>query len=241
MAQHWSHLNLAAYSALPRRRLHPDDDTACTICHESFGSEAPVLLPCASFSSCQSFYHSDCLLMWLERQLTCPLCRRQFDNELGAASTLDFPSASSPLLPQSASPSSPSLWDGTVQLEWRVHGGDGVTRATPQNSLPSLSATSVSALLPTGIMGSVATARAIVASSTERGEIHMGARSASSRLLDRRPFVQGSATMPLGGWAGMQARRACGVTRVTPHESTLGQTRLLTPTHRLDAGTRREL
>lgn len=48
----------------------------CAICYEPF-SDTALTLPCAEHG-CLSFFHSDCIRPWFERNPTCPLCRRSF-------------------------------------------------------------------------------------------------------------------------------------------------------------------
>lgn len=83
MATTWS-LDADAFDGLPCKRFPRKESAACAICHEDFAGGAAKLLPCASFSACPSFFHTDCLHQWLGRQLSCPLCRRSFEGELGA-------------------------------------------------------------------------------------------------------------------------------------------------------------
>jgi len=75
----------------------------CAICHECFGAEEAKMFPCGHF------YHADCILQWLERQLTCPLCRRSFAPEIGNASP-------NPALEQLLDEAQPT----TVQRSWSV-------------------------------------------------------------------------------------------------------------------------
>lgn len=63
---------------LPLRQCSATEE--CAVCHEGFGVEEAKLFPCGHF------FHADCILQWLERQLTCPLCRRSFAPEIGDAS-----------------------------------------------------------------------------------------------------------------------------------------------------------
>jgi hypothetical protein len=66
-------------NAVPSRRCSVAEE--CAVCHESFnGTEDAKLFPCGHF------YHAECILQWFERQLSCPLCRRSFVQELGDTS-----------------------------------------------------------------------------------------------------------------------------------------------------------
>lgn len=79
-------LDLRAFARLLARRVglrKGEEGAFCAVCHERFSGMVATFLPCAGFSTCPSFYHSECLLSWLKRQLSCPLCRRSFDAELG--------------------------------------------------------------------------------------------------------------------------------------------------------------
>lgn len=64
---------------LPHRLCSATEE--CAVCQEPFGEEGAKVFPCGHF------YHADCILKWLERQLTCPLCRRSFVAELGDTSS----------------------------------------------------------------------------------------------------------------------------------------------------------
>ena len=47
----------------------------CSICLENFEpAEEIVMLPCGCFQP----YHSKCILSWLEKNISCPLCRKKF-------------------------------------------------------------------------------------------------------------------------------------------------------------------
>eukprot|EP00929_Paragymnodinium_shiwhaense_P050207 TRINITY_DN25299_c0_g1_i2.p1 TRINITY_DN25299_c0_g1~~TRINITY_DN25299_c0_g1_i2.p1 ORF type:complete len:263 (+),score=35.09 TRINITY_DN25299_c0_g1_i2:181-969(+) len=59
---------------LPQRRCSGADE--CAVCQESLSGQDAKLFPCGHF------YHSECILQWFQRQVTCPLCRRSFRREL---------------------------------------------------------------------------------------------------------------------------------------------------------------
>lgn len=145
-------VDMDAFLNLACRHFKTADDIACAICHEAFGMTAAKLLPCATFSSCPSFYHSRCLLLWLDRQLSCPLCRRSFAGQLGvshhhfssAPLNIDFPatpvSPNSPFQPPSpydggtdTQVQNPASWEETVLPVWRVRdGGAAASRSLAQ-------------------------------------------------------------------------------------------------------------
>eukprot|EP00929_Paragymnodinium_shiwhaense_P101711 TRINITY_DN64877_c0_g1_i1.p1 TRINITY_DN64877_c0_g1~~TRINITY_DN64877_c0_g1_i1.p1 ORF type:complete len:332 (+),score=42.87 TRINITY_DN64877_c0_g1_i1:119-1114(+) len=125
-------LDLAAFSRLRAKRI---SDGCCAICHVDFEGSVATLLPCASFSSCPSFYHTECLLQWLERQLTCPLCRRSFEDELGCYApepALDLGTTLTvlsrfrlPSSPTAAASDLESSWhSGDVRMSWRLGGSE---------------------------------------------------------------------------------------------------------------------
>lgn len=51
------------------------DGEMCSICHETFSSEEP-----AKELPCQHLYHSKCILLWLHRRNSCPMCRSEFSS-----------------------------------------------------------------------------------------------------------------------------------------------------------------
>lgn len=68
-------LNRNAFeNALPCHECSATEE--CAVCHESLRGNDSKLFPCGHF------YHTDCILQWFQRQLTCPLCRRSFLPEL---------------------------------------------------------------------------------------------------------------------------------------------------------------
>eukprot|EP00927_Polykrikos_kofoidii_P078404 TRINITY_DN75230_c0_g1_i1.p1 TRINITY_DN75230_c0_g1~~TRINITY_DN75230_c0_g1_i1.p1 ORF type:complete len:478 (-),score=77.90 TRINITY_DN75230_c0_g1_i1:54-1487(-) len=70
----------------------------CSICYEAFRKwEEARALPCASYSSCHSVFHGECLRAWLNREGSCPLCRRRF-SALGPARQPPAPTAVGPLV-----------------------------------------------------------------------------------------------------------------------------------------------
>jgi hypothetical protein len=60
-----------AISALPRH-THPvqDTDSVCMVCMEAMGGTVVVEM------ACRHRFHEACLVPWLERSGTCPVCRR---------------------------------------------------------------------------------------------------------------------------------------------------------------------
>ena len=62
----------------------PDDiETACSICLDSlaYGDVTNTVL--TLLSSCGHVYHMDCVWGWLERDRSCPICRRDLQMTLG--------------------------------------------------------------------------------------------------------------------------------------------------------------
>ena len=65
------------YRSLPEVRIeskHLDDaDTkTCSVCQEDFAlGEMATLLPCGHL------FHGKCIVQWLEKNRTCPLCRKE--------------------------------------------------------------------------------------------------------------------------------------------------------------------
>ncbi|KAK7836873.1 e3 ubiquitin-protein ligase ring1 [Quercus suber] len=49
------------------------DYGTCSVCLEDFSSTVGSQMV---ITDCSHFYHASCLLPWLERQNTCPTCRR---------------------------------------------------------------------------------------------------------------------------------------------------------------------
>lgn len=135
-----------AFMGLPCRRFPPGLEAECAICHEGFNGTPAKLLPCATFTTCPSFFHADCLLLWLERQRSCPLCRRSFEGELGTSpspcsslhwsevSSISRPTEGSSPLPSSF-PSSPTFrgrspppasaqWPDVIGPGWEFRRGE---------------------------------------------------------------------------------------------------------------------
>lgn len=54
-----------------------NSDTSCTICFEGFEVEEEEKRGQAQALGCGHIYHKKCILDWLERNLSCPLCRFQ--------------------------------------------------------------------------------------------------------------------------------------------------------------------
>eukprot|EP00474_Spongospora_subterranea_P000222 CRZ00680.1 hypothetical protein [Spongospora subterranea] len=63
--------------------------SSCAVCFEDFvvGSKA-LTLPC------DHFFHRSCILPWLERQNTCPLCRYELPTEPVLVNEMDIESYS---------------------------------------------------------------------------------------------------------------------------------------------------
>mmetsp|Transcript_153201 Transcript_153201/g.270308 ORF Transcript_153201/g.270308 Transcript_153201/m.270308 type:complete len:245 (+) Transcript_153201:83-817(+) len=91
----------AFQNKLPNRHCSATEE--CAICHDGFGAEEAKMFPCGHF------FHAHCILEWLERQLTCPLCRRSFAPEIGNASP-------NPALEQLLDEARPT----TVQRSWSL-------------------------------------------------------------------------------------------------------------------------
>ena len=52
-----------------------DFENVCVICFDNFTTEARGTLQL----SCSHVFHSDCIVTWLRRRQTCPLCKRDVD------------------------------------------------------------------------------------------------------------------------------------------------------------------
>lgn len=92
------------------------------------------MLPCARLSTCPSHFHAECLLAWLERQLTCPLCRRSFEGELGGGDGMHLDAeqlASAASMPSLAGLGGHAHLAGPV----RDHRGGSEARADAEDSL----------------------------------------------------------------------------------------------------------
>lgn len=110
-------VNYHGFMSLPCRQFPAGSKAECAICHEGFSSSYKAkLLPCATFTACPSFFHGDCLLQWLERQCSCPLCRRSFEGELGRA-----PSPHSHAVSSSSRP---------TENSFSIHRGNGSSPAS---------------------------------------------------------------------------------------------------------------
>lgn len=44
----------------------------CAICCEEFDDTPNITLPCGHI------YHATCILKWFDKQMNCPICRKQF-------------------------------------------------------------------------------------------------------------------------------------------------------------------
>jgi len=51
------------------------DDVECAICYQAVRGQG-VALPCADYG-CSSIFHLGCIAPWMERNPSCPLCRRE--------------------------------------------------------------------------------------------------------------------------------------------------------------------
>ncbi|MED6203593.1 hypothetical protein PIB30_000675 [Stylosanthes scabra] len=49
--------------------LHQEDEDACPICLEEYDAENPKLT-----TECDHYFHLSCILEWMERSETCPVC-----------------------------------------------------------------------------------------------------------------------------------------------------------------------
>ena len=47
-----------------------DNDKTCSICLEDFSQEKDILI-----LDCKHIYHSDCIIEWINKDTSCPLCR----------------------------------------------------------------------------------------------------------------------------------------------------------------------
>lgn len=47
-----------------------DSDKTCSICLEDFCSEKEIII-----LDCKHIYHSDCIIEWINKDTSCPLCR----------------------------------------------------------------------------------------------------------------------------------------------------------------------
>lgn len=76
----------AAAEGCGRQRGSREAERCCPICYEAMrpSRDDVKILPCSSFSSCPSRFHSSCVDAWLQKEGSCPLCRRRFPS-LGPA------------------------------------------------------------------------------------------------------------------------------------------------------------
>ncbi|XP_064648963.1 E3 ubiquitin-protein ligase RNF115-like [Lineus longissimus] len=69
--------NKQQIDSLPHRKVtkeQVENRLQCTVCMEDFHLQEEVrLLPC------QHYYHTDCIVPWLERHGTCPICRKDMN------------------------------------------------------------------------------------------------------------------------------------------------------------------
>ena len=47
-----------------------DKELICSICLEEFNSEKEI-----AFLDCKHFYHMECIIKWIKKDASCPLCR----------------------------------------------------------------------------------------------------------------------------------------------------------------------
>ena len=61
--------------ALPVIKIN-DEKESCAVCKDTFKmDEDAIQLPC------KHVYHKDCILPWLERNNTCPVCRHELETD----------------------------------------------------------------------------------------------------------------------------------------------------------------
>lgn len=48
----------------------PDSDKICSICLEDFSEEKEIII-----LDCKHIYHNDCIIQWIYKDTSCPLCR----------------------------------------------------------------------------------------------------------------------------------------------------------------------
>ena len=70
----FARLEVLPFDEGPVFEAHPD----CCICFRAFDNSVEIRR-----TDCGHVFHSDCLLAWLERSLTCPLCRDDLTKRQG--------------------------------------------------------------------------------------------------------------------------------------------------------------
>eukprot|EP00931_Biecheleriopsis_adriatica_P044181 TRINITY_DN25248_c0_g1_i1.p1 TRINITY_DN25248_c0_g1~~TRINITY_DN25248_c0_g1_i1.p1 ORF type:complete len:237 (-),score=39.33 TRINITY_DN25248_c0_g1_i1:13-723(-) len=220
-------VDYAAFCKLPRRKLFGEEAEreSCVICHEGFtGSRrSATLLPCASFSNCPCLFHGDCLLRWLEKQRSCPLCRRSFEGELGSVGVEEFTLPTSPTV---YNPHDLSSWSEAAR---RCRGAWG-----PQS--PQARDLRISEVI----------------SESEHLTRHSRSRQSASRgALETSPSAQGRSTRrrasrweeALGSFFTLPSSPSLASRQGTAgrRHASAGAPGLFTPTERLDPDTRRTM
>ena len=65
--------NSKVISKIKKNVLAPKDidkSSSCSICLEEFNSEKEI-----AFLDCKHVYHMDCIIEWIKKEVSCPLCR----------------------------------------------------------------------------------------------------------------------------------------------------------------------
>ncbi|MED6170900.1 hypothetical protein PIB30_035581 [Stylosanthes scabra] len=68
------HLKESGLKLLEPIILHQEDEDACPICLEEYDAENPKLT-----TKCHHYFHLACILEWMERSETCPVCDQPQD------------------------------------------------------------------------------------------------------------------------------------------------------------------
>lgn len=68
-----------------QREIDLKDDQDCVICFTEMNKTEESLADC---STCQKYFHSECLRRWRQLNNTCPLCRSEFKVKLEEADPL---------------------------------------------------------------------------------------------------------------------------------------------------------
>ncbi|GAA0167086.1 ubiquitin-protein ligase [Lithospermum erythrorhizon] len=71
-----SRSHIDALPSIKISKKHVRSDSHCAVCKEKFelGTQAKKL-------PCKHIYHSDCIVPWLERSSSCPVCRKEMPSE----------------------------------------------------------------------------------------------------------------------------------------------------------------